>query len=396
MANRKLQAHTHGAHPALMQPASFVVDQRPALLAARTVFLLLGIVFSTWAARIPAIRDSLALTPAELGVVLLCAGVGAMIAFPFAAPLVARRGGQRAAWYSGAALVVMLGSLPWAGSMPVLMALMVGLGTAQTCFNVSINAIGSELETAHGRSLLSMLHAWYCVGALAGGLLGSVLAGANVEARQHLTSVALLLLLTLWLSCRNLPEGRAQGPIQNKLRVPHGALVPIGLICCCASIAEGAVLDWSSVYMRDELNASEGLAPIALSAFSGLMLVVRLRADRLKDRFGAQHVVALGALVAAAGMSVVVAAPGPVVTILGFAIAGAGMAPVFPFVMSAAAAQGSGALASVATMAYAGLLLGPPVIGFVANDLGMPVAMSIVGWISLTMAVLAFRSRGLA
>lgn len=147
--------------------------------------------------------------------------------------------------------------------------------------------------------------------------------------------------------------------------------------------------------MRDELLASEGLAPIALSAFSALMLVVRLRADRLKDRFGAQRVVALGALVAAVGIFVVVAAPGKTITILGFAIAGAGMAPVFPFVMSAAAAQGAAALAGVATMAYGGLLMGPPVIGFVATYLGMPAAMSVVGWISLTMAVLASRSRGM-
>jgi fucose permease len=160
-------------------------------------------------------------------------------------------------------------------------------------------------------------------------------------------------------------------------------------------MAEGAIADWSGVFMKDRLGATEAVAPLAFAAFSAAMLVVRLVGDRLKDRFGARRVVAYGAALAAIGLFVPVAADGVALAIGGFALAGAGLAGVFPFVFSAAGRHGSTALAGVATMGYGGGLFGPPAIGFIANAFGLQVALGFVGLLGVAIALAAGRARWL-
>jgi len=364
--------------------------------AAPTLFVMLGVVFATWAARIPAIRDALHLSPAQLGLVLLCGGIGAVASFPMAAWLVGNFGPRRGAWYSGLSLLPVLAGLPLAPNIATLMILMVGLGVSQTSFNVAINAVGADVEKAEGRSVMSQLHAWYCVGSLGGALLGSALAGMAISPNLHFGAVAALLSIPLWLSFQGLPlDPPAAAAGKKHFELPRGPLVALGLICFCVAIAEGAITDWSGVYMRDQLHATEGVAPLAFAAFSAVMLGVRLFADRLKDRFGARRVVKLGALLAAAGLVVAVLALDTAITISGFALAGAGLAAVFPFVFSAAARHGSTALASVATMGYSGVLIGPPVFGFIAHGLGLQAAFAFVGLMAITIAVAAGRARWL-
>jgi MFS family permease len=254
------------------------------------LFLLLGVVFATWAARIPAIRDALQLSPAQLGLVLLCGGLGAVVSFPVAAWLVGHHGARRGAGSSGLMLIAVLPLLALAPNMALLMLSMVLFGTAQTSFNVAINAVGAQAERTAGRSLMSRLHAWYCIGAFGGALLGSGLAGSGVPAAVHFAVVAVLLALPLSLSHRALPFDHPQAPdAAGRFALPKGPLLALGVICFGAAIAEGTITDWSGVYMRDQLGATEGQAPLAFGAFSGLMVGMRLAADRLKDRFGASR-----------------------------------------------------------------------------------------------------------
>ncbi|HEY0844251.1 MAG TPA: MFS transporter [Noviherbaspirillum sp.] len=303
---------------------------RPHRLAAPALFLVLGLVFATWAARIPAIRDGLALNPAELGLALLCGGGGAVFSFPIAAWLVHRRGAKQAAWHAGVALILVLPLLAAAPNMAALMLLMVGLGASQTSFNVAINAVGSGMEKASGRSLLSSLHAWYCVGSLAGALLGSLLAGAGVPAVLHFNAIAALLLLMLFFARRALPDDMQDATrAGSRFLLPKGPLLALGAICFCVAIAEGAITDWSSLYLRDVLSASEGVAPLGYAAFSAVMLGARLAADRAKERHGARRVVVAGAMLASAGIVIVTAALNLATTIIGFGLTGGALLPCF-------------------------------------------------------------------
>lgn len=379
-------------------------------------FLLLGLVFATWAGRIPAVRDALHLSAAQLGMALLCAGIGALTAFPLAAAMVARLGQARAALYGGAALLLALPCIALAGSLPLLMLALALLGGAAGCFDVAINATGSAAEQRAGRSIMSMLHAWFCVGTLTGALGCSAMATLSVSPIIHFTLVAGLMAPLLWLSYRRIapallrhavePDAPAARPApltpagRRWLGLPDKPLLVLGVLGLCGAIAEGAVADWSGVFMLDHAGSGAGQAPLAYAGFSAAMLLTRLVADRCKDRFGAGRVVATGGLLAAAGIGLAVAAvsmhmahAGARIALAnaGFALAGAGLAGIFPFVFSAAARRGATGLAAVASISYCGALVGPPVIGFLAVLAGLPAALASLSVLCTVVAAIASR-----
>jgi MFS family permease len=360
------------------------------------LFILLGVVYATWAARIPSIRDAQQLNAAQLGLVLLGGGIGAVVSFPIAAGLVNHRGARHAAWYAGLALLLVLPCLALAPGIAWLIVGMLGLGAASSCFDVAINALGAEAERAAGRSIMSLLHAWFCVGALAGALLGSAMAGAGVTPLAHFSAISIVLALPLWFAWQSLADDNGEpAPPGKHFVLLHGPLVALGVIGFCGAMAEGSIADWSGIFMKDELAAGDGAAPLAYAAFAALMLIARLVCDRLKDHFGARAVVAAGALMAAAGTFTAVLALNVPLTIAGFALTGAGLAAVFPFVFSAAGRHGATALAGVATLSYSGSLIGPPLIGFLAQGWGMRAALALVGLLGVTIAVVASRAKWL-
>ncbi len=364
------------------------------------LFTLLGLVFATWAGRIPAVRDALHLSAAQLGFALLCAGVGGLASFPLAAWLVARHGQARAALVGGLALLLALPCIGWSGSQIALMGALGLLGAAASCFDVAINAIGAVAEKRAGRSIMSMLHAWFCVGTVLGALGGSAMASLGVAPRWHFSVLAAALVLPLWWACRALMESAPalastaarSGPAFG---LPPRPLLVLGLLGFCGAIAEGGIADWSGVFMQDRIGAAAGVAPLAYAGFSGAMLAMRLVADRFKDRFGARRVVGIGGLIAALGIGMALPGWDTALTIAGFALAGAGLAGVFPFVFSAAGQRGPTALAGVATISYTGGLVGPPFIGFIAEAAGLTLALATLAVLCVLMGLAAFRAHSL-
>lgn len=360
-------------------------------------FCLLGIAYASWAARVPAVRDGLQLDAAQLGIALLGGGLGAVSSFPAAAGMMRRAGARSAAMAAGLALMLSLPCIALAPSLPWLTAAVFLFGAASSCFDVAINALGAAVEKAIGRSIMSMLHAWFCVGALLGALLGSALAGAGVGPVPHFSVLAALLCGTLALNMRSIPRDEP-GPEEGRASIfalPHGPLAVLGAIGFFGAMAEGAVGDWSGIYMKDKLGAGDGIAPLAFAGFTGMMLIARLGCDRLKDRHGARLVVGCGTLLAALGMALATLALGIPATLAGFAIAGAGLAAVFPFVFSAAGRHGSTALAGVATLGYSGSLLGPPAISLIAHHWHIQAAIGFLALVCAAIAMAAGLARAL-
>ena len=359
-------------------------------------FFLLGLLYASWAARIPSIRDNLQLDAATLSLVLLCGGIGAVGSFPLAAWLNAHYGARRTAWYAGLMLLLSLPAIGCAPGLPVLMLFSMVYGAASSCFDVAINALGAVAEKKAGRSIMSLLHAWFCVGTFSGALLGSAVASFDIAPIWHFLALSLVFLLPLRWGYKALPNDRPEPSADRKIfAIPHGHLVALGLIGFCGAIVEGSIADWSGLYMKDHMGAGDGGAPLAYAAFAGMMLLARLIGDRLKERWGARKVVGFGSLLASVGVFVAVAAPAIPLAILGFAIAGSGVAMVFPFVFSAAGRHGAIALAGVATLGYSGSLIGPPVVGFLAHGFGLQAGLAFIGVLCFAVALAASRAKWL-
>jgi MFS family permease len=358
------------------------------------LFALFGVIMGSWAGRIPALAERVHVSHSALSMVLLCGGLGALLSYPISSWLMSTQGARKTLLCAGLALLCVLVAIGAAPSVPLLMLAVLGLGVTASTFDVAVNSAATRREKQSGTSQLSKLHGIGCAGGLAGATLGSLMASLHIAPATHFLMLAAPLALVLWIAYQLLDIDDAGDTVEKKkFSLPRGPLALLGAIGFLGSMAEGSIADWSGVFLKEHFHASDGLAPLALSAFSVMMLGARLVGDRLKARHGASKLVVGGAILGALGLFFAVLSPGAYFALAGFAVAGLGLALVFPFVFSAAGAQGPMALAGVATMAYSGSLMGPPVIGAIAQGMGMQVAIAYIGALALGIAFVASRAR---
>lgn len=364
------------------------------LFSLPVVFALFGLIMGSWAGRIPALAAGVNVSHAALSMVLLCGGLGAVISYPISSFLMARFGARKTIMIAGLALLCVLVAIGMAPDVSRLMMAVLMLGITASTFDVAMNSAAARREKQSGKSEMSRLHGLCCAGGLVGATLGSLMASMKIAPATHFLMLAGPLAVVLWLAVNLLEADEVGEKVEKKkFALPRGPLVLLGLLGFFGSMAEGSIADWSGVFLKEHFGASDGLAPLALSSFSMMMLMSRMVGDKMKERYGAKRLVTLGALVAASGLFFAVLAPNAYISLGGFAIAGVGLALVFPFVFSAAGAQGPAALAAVASMAYSGSLMGPPAIGAVAHFVGMQAAIAYVGGLSLVIAMVACRTR---
>lgn len=362
-------------------------------LAVSVIFAISGAAFASWAGRIPAVQDRLGLTPGTLGVALLGLTLGATLALPLSGVLIARYGSRRTTRAAVTALCLLLLLLPYAGSLPALVAVLAAFGACNSVQDTAMNAQAVDVEKAYGRPIMSSFHGWWSVGGLAGSGV-AVLIARHVEVRAHFTVAGLVLLVTSVLAGRWLVGG---GTVQRTpaFTRPTRAIAALGAIAFCGLLAEGAVYDWSAVYLRDTTGAGAGLAASGFAACSLAMAVCRFGADRVVARLGPVRFVQLAGVVSTAGIVLAVAVPEPYVAILGFGLLGGGLAGIVPVVFSAApraAPDRPGpALAAVATVGYLGLLAGPAGIGGIGELVGVRAGLALVVVLTLLMTALGSR-----
>lgn len=362
--------------------------------ALPVLFTLFGLIMGSWAGRIPALAERVQVSHSALSMVLLCGGLGAVLSYPISSFLMGRFGARKSALISGMALLAVLVSIGMAPNVPRLMLSVLMLGITASTFDVAINSAASKREKMTGKAEMSRLHGLACAGGLVGATLGSLMASMKIAPSTHFLMLAGPLALVLWGAFGMMDADDSVEKVEKKsFSLPRGPLALLGLLGFLGSMSEGSIADWSGVFLKEHFGASDGLAPLALSAFSVMMLLSRMVGDKMKVRFGAQRLVTLGSLVSASGLFFAVMAPNAYVALAGFAVAGLGLSLLFPFVFSAAGAQGPMALAAVASMAYSGSLMGPPVIGAVAHFVGMQAAIAYVGGLSLVIAFVASRTK---
>ena len=376
-------------------------DRAAHLFRARTgvavVFGLNGFGYGSWVPRIAEIKDDLDLSAGQLGLTLFMAAIGALIAMPLAGAA-AHRFGSRAAstvtvvWYGLSLPGLALAPGPvWLG-----LALFL-LGASSGALDVSMNAQGVTVERHHWRPIMSSLHGVFSLGAMAGAGTTGLIAATGVGLLPHLLAVGLLSATIGLIACRPMlpaeAEGGAAGPGFAR---PSRALVLPGLVALAGLLSEGAMGDWSAVYLKASLGAGTTLAATAFAAFSLAMAGGRLLGDRLVARLGGDRVVRAGGALAACGLGLTLLIGQPLIAVLGFGLVGAGLACVFPVVLSAAARTAgvapSAAIAAVCTLGYLGFLIGPPSIGGLAELIGLPAALGVVVLLCALIAAIGSRA----
>lgn len=380
-------------------PAPIPSSRRPVLVqvqdyALPLLFALFGLVMGSWASRIPALAERVHVSHSALSMVLLCGGVGALLSFPISSFLMGKFGARKSLLVSGLALLGVLVSIGMAPSVSRLMMAVLMLGITASVYDVAMNSVAAKREKGSGKSEMSMLHGLCCGGGLVGATVGSLMASLDIAPATHFIMLAGPLAVVLWGACQMLEDAAAVEQVEKKrFALPRGPMALLGLLGFLGAMAEGSIADWSGMFLKEHFQVTDGVAPLGLVCFSVMMLVSRLVGDKLKTRYGAQRLLTGGALVASVGLFFAVLSPNAYFALGGFAVAGLGMALLFPFVFSAAGAQGPVALAGVASMAYSGTLMGPPVIGGIAHFVGMQMAIGYVAVLSLIIALVASRTR---
>jgi fucose permease len=358
--------------------------QRTAWFAIAAVFFVNGVTLASWISRIPTLTERLDIGPGQLGLALMAIAAGALVAFPIAGRLVDTRSSAFTVACFG---LVMILSLPILGVAPHLLVLMLALllfGFGNGGMDVSMNAQGIQVERLAGRSIINSLHGCYSLGAFVGAAIGAGVAQLGVPPLVHFIGVSVFGLAALWWIRRWLM------PDAKDPRL-------LGALALCASVGEGAIADWSGLYLRDVLEASSGVAALGFAAFSVAMLVGRFSGDALVRRFGAPRLVRAGGVLAALGLGIALLLNQPGIMLLGFAAVGLGLSIVYPLVFSAAGnhptVSAGRAVASVATVGYGGFLAGPPILGWLAELTSLRTMMGFIVFLAALTAVLANATR---
>jgi predicted MFS family arabinose efflux permease len=360
--------------------------------AVTAVFFLNGMVFSGWYSRLPDIQDRLDLGTGTLGLALLGAPVGLLVAQPLTGALAATIGTRRLV--AAAPLWLAAGVAPaLAVDAPTLALATLAVGAANGVLDVSMNVEGLAVERAGHKRIFNSLHAAFSFGALTGAAIGGLAASAELDPLPHLAIVVAFGAAAAVLASRGLPVADAEpAPAGPRFARPSRRLVALGAVAFCTLLAEGAVFDWSGIYIRRETDAAVGLAPAGLAAFNLSMGFARLSADRVAEALGSGRLGRAGALIAAVGLGAALLLGTPAGAIIGFAVMGIGLAAVFPLSLRAAGhdpAMAGPAVAAVSTVGYAGLLTGPPAIGMLAELLGLGGALACVCALLVVAAALA-------
>jgi|SRR5579872_4401290 len=385
--------------------------QRAALTA---VFAMHGFVFANWAVRVPSVKQQTGASPTALGLALLGLSTGAVVAQLLAGPLVRQAGSRDVTVVSAAALCASVLLPPLAHSPGTLAAALLVFGGAFGCLNVAMNSVAVEVVTAIGRPVMPSFHAAWSFGGLAGASLGGLLA-SRLAPLPHLalaglagaavTAVTGRALLASPIAADAGPDEAPADTIPGRgdpvtprqgpgMRAAFRLVGVLGVIALAAAYDEGAIGDWAALHLRQDLAASAGLAAAGYAVFALAEATGRLSGSTLLERYGHTRVLVAGSLTACGGVLLAAFAPWIWLALAGFALAGAGLANLFPTAVARAGAiAGASGVALTATLGFTGFLAGPPLIGFLASHVSLRVGLATLAVLAIAAAVTAYLTR---
>lgn len=359
------------------------------------MFGLNGALFGIWASRIPAIVEKLSLSHQMVGILLLFMASGAIVAFPLAGHFSDKFGAFRTTKVSAAFYLLALILLSLANSPIVLAMALFVFGATHGAMDVAMNSWATEVEKANQAPQMSSFHAMFSLGAGLGAATGFAAVQLGLSPFIHFTSASIVIGAFAFIVARINWVSTTHSPQQKPplFAIPKGPMLLVGIVAFCSAIGEGSMADWSALFLQAAAGATEANAAIGYTIFSIGMVMVRLLGSVIIGKFGRTTTVRLGGTSALIGSLAAVLSGNYGVALFGFAAMGAGYALIIPIAFSKAAElapKSPGvAIASVSTLGYGGLLLGPPLIGFVAGLVTLRVAFVVVAGLAALLVLSA-------
>ncbi|GLG85406.1 MFS transporter [Acinetobacter calcoaceticus] len=382
--------------PAVLDTATLLSTQR---LATRLSFFSLGFTTAAWAPLIPFAQQRLNLNHADFGLLLLCMGIGSMIAMPATGALVKRWGCRPLIALALMLLMVLLPSLTMWNSIVMMAVALFVFGSAAGCLGVAINLQAVVVEKHSLRALMSSFHGMCSLGGLTGAMLVTALLAVGLSPLMSTLSVVMILLVIgavaippCLTSFEQDEKPHQEADTPKKLYWPNGIILLIGMMCFIAFLSEGAAMDWGGIYLTSKYELNPAFAGLAYTFFALSMTTGRFTGHILLKQWGEKNVVTYSAIGAAIGMAVIVTAPVWQVVVLGYALLGLGCSNIVPVMFSRVGRQNdmpkAAALSLVSTIAYTGSLSGPALIGLIGEWTGLSTVLTGVAVLLLIIALL--------
>ncbi|CAI8945501.1 MFS transporter [Pseudomonas chlororaphis] len=350
-------------------------------MATRIAFFIAGFGIAAWAPLVPYAKARAGLDEGTLGLLLLCLGVGSILAMPIAGVLAGRFGCRRVMAAGSLLICLALPLLATVSTVPLLIAGLFMFGAGLGTVDSTVNLQAVIVERASGRPMMSGFHGLFSLGGIVGAAGVSAMLGLGLSPLgATLVVVALLVVALLKAAPHMLPYGsQSSGPA---FAVPHGVVLFIGCLCFVVFLAEGAVLDWSAVFLSAERQVDAAYAGLGYAAFALTMTVGRLTGDAIVHKLGARRVIVMGGSVAAAGLLLATLAPAWEAALVGYALVGVGCSNIVPVLYTAVGKQTvmpeAIAVPAITTLGYAGILAGPALIGFIAHGSSLSIAFGLI------------------
>lgn len=372
--------------PATLKPAAGRAEQH----STRLLFLLAGFSAAAWASLVPVAKAATGVNEGQLGLVLLCLGIGSLLAMPVSGVVSTRHGCRKVLMVCGVALCACLPLLASVQNIFTLAAALFFFGAMIGTFDCVMNIQAVIVERDSKRPLMSGFHGFYSLGGLLGAATTSTIMDLGVSPFATVSAIALAGVLLLMLIRRHvLPYGNpAEGP---PFALPRGEVLFLGMLCMTVFLVEGSMMDWSAVMLTENHGMPVAQAGYGFAAFSLTMTFGRLTGDRIVARVGRRSVVTVGGLLAMGGILLATLVPLWQAALLGYAMVGLGCSNIVPVLFTAVGRQTSMpqsvAVPAMSTLGYAGVLAGPAAIGFIAHHSSLPMAFLLVAALMLFVAI---------
>lgn len=361
--------------------------------ATRAFFFIGGFGSASWAPLVPVLRERLAIGDDVLGLLLLCIGIGSLATMPLSGALSARLGCRRVLVATGILFACILLAVTLVDSLWTAVPVILVFGALMGCLDVVINVAAVIVEKGIGRRIMSGMHAFWSLGGFVGAGLYGVWVGILGLTAFQSTAIAagIVLALTVGFGRNLIPYGGGGGSL---VALPRGIVVFVGITAFIAFLSEGAVMDWSGVYLTAVRGMDLALAGVGFSVFSAAMLTMRFLGDRVVQRIGQRPVAVGGALLTLVGILLIMFAPVDALLYFGFFAIGIGSANIVPVFFSLMGRQNvmpiGTAVSAVSTMGYLGILAGPAAIGFISSATNLQTAFGMLAVLSIAQAAVGF------